>query len=397
MQNNSQDQNSRKSEEHKSRNVLLALGVIAFLVGIGLGLMIMPEALRTNHYPLMMLSIILPCIGTAFLYLAIKNRQLNTGIGETRLILDPPKPGLGGQLGAGFYLNPNEKNGFSSQAELIATLACYSTGSGPRNSSNHRSASISTIWKDKAPFYQKQTAKGIEASVVFDLPHTGHASNESNISWELMVEGSLDNLGEFQRTWAVEVTDAPEQLKSSIKIPNEFRQRYELQENQNALINFEKNIKVTNDANYIDFSSRLIPKVIAIIGIVFGVVFASFGDATFMLIGISIAAAAFIAGGMVTDIKIDKERHLLYSRKKFFGFTTSNYEGEIKSPDQFTVDEFSGKNPDGNPSGIYSVNFRAGDTTVKLAGLIEGERAANAIRERIVSQLFSEETQALAA
>jgi len=93
-----------KSSEYSSRNNVLVLGMVVFATGIGLCAMLLPDALSLKNYPVIAVSLAVFFIGVASLYLAAMNKKSAARIGQTLLFLDPPKPGIGGQLGGSFIL-----------------------------------------------------------------------------------------------------------------------------------------------------------------------------------------------------------------------------------------------------------------------------------------------------
>ncbi len=333
-----------KSAEYSSLNMTLALAVFVLLVGCSICAAIMPDALQNRHYPMIMFMASLPCIGIAGLWLALKNRTKQTQFGQTRLLLDPEIPGIGGQLGGRFTLTSKDhKHQFKSQPNLLATLSCIKASGSGDHDRNGGGVSVNILWQNTQPVFLAQSANGLEATFVIELPDSCKSSNASDINWQVRVEGDFEQFGEFSRTWDVYIDDEASQ-STSVNIPLNFSEHFETKERKKAEIESVKAIPLKTDENHIKFSSQWLSKGAGTAGVIFGAILGSIGilinggpNFIFMLLGLGVAAASIYAANKKTRIAIEKKSQTISVYHELFGQSSLAYEGKITSPEQFTL------------------------------------------------------------
>ncbi len=185
-----------KSEQKTERWFLILLGGLFFIVGAGTLLFFLPDAIRDQEYGVLF-SLLFVFAGAGFLYHAFKFHQAYRRFGPTPLFLDPLYPSVGGQLGGRFSIDvQNIINNVSSKKPHWATLAC--TRKSRTRKKDHTSYEV--LWQDGGPVYLKQTARGVEASFMFDIPITCTATQDlnrhSSIEWKVTVKAGFSTLAQ---------------------------------------------------------------------------------------------------------------------------------------------------------------------------------------------------------
>lgn len=387
------------SVENSSKRRLLVLGAIVLVVGATLSYALAAEALRSSNPVLGALSVALGLIGLASMHLALKNNKTFKTFGPTALLLDPPKPGIGGQLGASFSLQPKlQNNTFAPAAELTATLTCIQY-SQTRSNGETSCASILVLWQETIPVFQTQTAKGIDAQLVIDLPENSLSGDDQNISWELLVEGDFGKPGQLSRTWNINIEETAVQKKSTLNIPAKLINSYETKAQNQADAESSKNIPINDDGVSVDLTSRGLPRGAEVVGCIFGVAFMTIGffimkdgdvsfGAIFAFFGMIGFGLALLGAGKKIEVNINKNTRVFNLSNTFFGITTSSYEAKVTGSDQFIIKNATGSEAAGGSAGYYNVCFDNDGEIINLRTWIEGERAAKALRNRIAEELF---------
>ncbi|PCI73301.1 MAG: hypothetical protein COB38_00975 [Gammaproteobacteria bacterium] len=193
--------------------VLALLGGLFFIVGVWASVHFLPDSIRSGEYSDLFLLLFV-FAGIGLLYAALKQIQAYKRFGATPLFLDPSVPSLGGHLGGRFSINSQDiDQNASSTTPFCAKITCT------RRDKNRDHTTYEVIWQDKGPVHLKQTAHGVDASFVFNIPNTCKATQElsrrlssstrSFIEWQVSAEGdfSTSSLGKFERNWAVVVED----------------------------------------------------------------------------------------------------------------------------------------------------------------------------------------------
>lgn len=268
--------------------------------------------------------------------------------------------------------------------------------SGSFDHEKNRSGSAAIVWQNQTAVFQQMVSDGTKLSFVFDVPASCVSSIDSEIQWQVIVEGYIEGLGTFTRTWEVALDENPQE--SSLHIPLDFTEKYEKKEQQKAYQASEKNISSISDDQHFEYSTRTISTGSGIAGFVIATMIGAIGAYTFMqgwgagvvfiLVGVAGAAASVYAANKVIQIKIDKQQHTLLVDQRLFGINRSTQQLQISSPEQFVVEELGGGEEEDNQISMYTVKFIADGVSIKLSGWIEGDRAAKALRDRVVEQIY---------
>jgi len=272
----------------KTENLTLAfIGGFFFVVGLALTVFFLPKALRAGEYGALSMLLFL-IVGGALLYHCLLIYRAYKRFGPTPLLLDPPQPGVGGQLGGRLNLySPGIGYKTDTHAQLQARLTCS------RKQRSKNNTSYSVLWQEDVPAYIKQTALGVEISFLFDIPDScipsEDLSHSSSIEWNVSIEGefSSGDLGKFERDWQVVVRDraalASQAASQAASIPQSFMQNNEQLSNQRAKASALKQVPVFVDGQYINVHRKSGRRVGAkILALLLGVVLLGVGIITVM-------------------------------------------------------------------------------------------------------------------
>jgi len=413
-------ENREKAREHqndigircneKASYLLLAiLGSLLFVAGTIISLIAIPDAIRKGEYETLV-SVLFAFVGIAIMYHAHKIYRGFRKFGPTPLFLDPPAPGVGGQLGGIFSID-NTKAGQSLRADtsLRALLTCkQKTGRG-------KNKFITTIWQEASPIYLTQMPQGVKGQFLFDVPGDCHPSKDwehntsihweadSAIVWNVSIEGDFKHadVGKIDRSWNVNVADAPAAASQLLSIPEPFLNKAKELTRARAQSSAREQIPITEDAQYIEVLSNAGRHVktslsLFIVGLMFAIggVFA-FLDGwwpglLFLAVGaIAIVYSIFIIGKSV-EVKIEKQTNILYSRQSWFGFVYSLQQGKLRDASQFSVKKIASQTIGKKYTGFYTLIFHCDDKDILVADQIAGKHPAEALKECILKRCFSE-------
>jgi len=184
----------------------------------------LPDALRNGDYAALF-GLVFVLVGLVFIVIAIKQWLDYRRLGAIPLFLHPIEPGVGGQLGGNFSINiESADHQFNSSNSLLATLACKlidTTG---------EDTTFDIKWQAEAPVHLKQTAHGIEASFLFDIPSnckpTQRMSRGIDIVWSVEVSGNIgiSGLVKFKRSWIVHVARNATQATGALSTLHSYLQ-----------------------------------------------------------------------------------------------------------------------------------------------------------------------------
>jgi len=389
------------SNQKSGYGLLVALGGFFFAVGLALSAFVLPEALRNREFgALGMLIFVIG--GAGILYHAISINRAYKRFGPTPLMLDPPQPGVGGQLGGRFNIDaPGIGYKTGPYTQLHARLTC----SRKRKSKDNTSYSV--LWREEAPVYLKQTASGVDTSFLFEIPDNCAPSAELNqntsIEWNVSVEGEFDtgDLGKFERDWQVVVEDRAAQASHVLSIPQSFIQNNEQLSDDRAKNSALEQVPVTVEGRYINIHSTLGLRIVErIVGVLFGVVFLGIGIITvmqswlpgylFLLFGLYATYHTVKSLGKSINVRIDKVSKLLHTQERWFGFVYARHQSRIVTSGQFklklTLRSISSK----KLTERYALNFHSDEKTIRIADGIEGKFEAAALKDAIVDFCFDQ-------
>lgn len=387
---------------------LAAFGGVFFLMGTGLSLVVLPDAIREGQYGALFI-LLFAVVGAGMIYHAFKVFRAYQRFGPTPLHLDPSAPGVGGQLGGQLTLVlPDTSLTAGTATELLARLTCT------RKSKSGDSTSRSIKWQEEAPVYLKRTASGIEASFLFEIPDSCTPTKEwnrgSSFDWRVTVHGEFNEpgLGKFERSWVVVVEEGAAQASNILSIPQSFLQKAKQTSEARAKASAINQVPVTEDAQYINVHSRagrdLTGKMFLML---FGAVFSAAGIFTimqswwpgyiFLLIGTAIFLSSLYILGKSIEVKINKDSWVLYTRESWCKVVYAHRQGDVVDPDQFRIRKTSSSSNGDKLTEYYAVYFESCGKTIRIADGIEGKKEAVALKDAIIECCFSDEQLAIAA
>lgn len=403
------EKNDGIESDQKTGSWLIAgFGAVFLVMGGGMSLLVLPDAIRDGEYGALFVLLFV-FVGAGIMYYAFKINRAYRRIGPTPLFLDPAVPGVGGQLGGKFtVLVPDGISASDRAPRLLAKLTCS------RKSKSGDSTSVSIKWQEEAPVYLKETARGIEASFLFEIPETCSPSkdwsNRSSIDWSVSVEGEFSepSIGKLERSWGVEVEDSAAQVGSVISIPQSFLNEAQQRSQARAKASALEQILVSEDDEYINVHSKAGRGVGSkLLLMLFGAIFGGVGVFTildnwwpgyiFLLVGGAIFFMSIFILGKAIEVKIDKGSYVLYTRSSWFGFVYAHGQADVLDPQQFKEKLTSSSSTHNKLTEYYAVYIESNGKKVRVADGIEGKKEALALIEAIVNRCFSEEEQALAA
>lgn len=387
------------SDQKIGRWIVAAFGGVFFVIGGGLSLIVLPDAIREEEYAALFILLFV-LVGVGIIYHAFKLNRAYRRFGPTPLFLDPSLPGVGGQLGGRFSINAldiGHKTG--SAPQLRARLICT------RKSKSGKSTYKSAKWQEEAPVYLRQTAKGIDASFLFDIPHSCTPSKEwrqgSSIEWNVTVEGEFGTSGidKFERNWGIVVEDSAAQASNVLSIPQNFIDTAKKKTAERITTSALNQVPVTEDTQYINVHSKAGRDLGGkIVGVLFGAIFAGTGIFTitqnwwpgyiFVLVGGVIVLFSLYILGKSIEVKIDKNLRVLYTRESWFGLVYVNRQGDVIYADQFKINHTSSSSTNSRTTEHYAVDFKSNGETIRIADGIDGKKQALALKDAIANRCF---------
>lgn len=388
--------------------VIAAFGGVFLVFGGGMSLIVLPDAIRNGQYAALFV-LVFAFIGAAIVYHAFKLNRAYRRFGPTPMFLDPAVPGVGGQLGGQFSVNaPGICVKACPATELRARLTCT------RKSKSGKSTSYSVKWQEEAPVYVIDTANGVDASFLFEIPDSCTPSKEwsrgSSIEWNVTVEGEFGStgLGKFERCWEVDVEDSAAEASNVLRIPQSFLQKATQRTDDRVKTSALDQVLIVEDNQYLTVHSKAGRHLGAkIVGMLFGAVFAGMGIFTilqnwwpgyiFLLVGSAIGFISLFTLGKSIKVVIDKDSRVLYTRESWFGLAYARRQGDVLDPHQFKIKNTSSSSTHNKVTEYYAVNFEIDGNTIRIADGIEGKKEALALKDAIVNRSFNEEQQSLPA
>lgn len=387
------------SDEKSSGWVRLIFGGLLFVSGVALSLFVLPDAISEKEYVALFVLLFVP-VGAGIVYHGLNVIQAYRRFGPTPLFLDPSLPGVGGQLGGRFNIGLQDTSfNAGRDTHLQAILTCI------RKTKFRRRTLRDVVWHAEAPVFMKQTAIGVEATFLFDIPISCIPSKDwsqrSSIMWKVSVGGEFNNpdLRKFERSWKVFVDERATRASRISTVSQSFIET----EKQNTEVLAEKSIlaqvPVTEDARYVKvqaLAGRNSSGTLS--GILVGAIFAAIGVFTIQvnwfvgvlmaLIGMAAAFYYLYVMGKSINVEIDKHSRLLMTQESWFGFKFAEHQSEIVSPDQIKIRKVSGSKSATEIIEIFVVEFTSAEKTIRIADGIEGKTEALALTSAIVDRCF---------
>jgi len=315
---------------------------------------------------------------------------------------------VGGQLGGRFSSNAQGLFQRGAAPVVHATITCNRVRRSGDNTT------YSNMWQHETPVYLVQTAKGVDASFIFDIPDhcqpTSEWSNHSAIEWNIRIEGEFGDAGKLVRNWEVNVQENSDQLQSTVNIPEIFLHKAKQQQEKRATAVALDQVPVTEDSHYISVHSKAGRNLVSwLLCMLFGAIFTAVGIFTvtqnwwpgyiFILVGSAFALGSLYALGKSIEVKIDKETRILYTRESWFGIKYKQNEAEVFDPLQFKPKMTSSSNTRDKVTEYYAINFESTDKNIRIADGLAGKPQALALINAITERLFGTEpdTPSLAA
>lgn len=387
------------SSEKQGSLFLAAFGLAFLTMGIGASWAVLPKAIESGEY-LSLIVLLFVFAGVWLMATAFKGIHDYRRFGDVSLFLDPSFPGVGGQLGGRFSIKmPGLDSQMGSSAHLMATLICNRVDSAGEDTSYTR------LWQKQLPVNLKQTAKGIDASFLFDIPDTGQHSqdlgNSKTIVWSVVVEGDfgVQGLGEFQRSWDVLVEQHATQRSRVASIPQGLLDKAEERSALRAKNKVLKQVQIEEDSHVVVIRSNICdffgPTFLGFVvgfsflaaGVLIVLEGANFGY-FFGGLGGLVGFLCLYALGKSIRVTIDKQAQLLSTRVSWFGIVIRRRQGNLKGPHQFELKSISTTNSDKGSTESFTLNFKADGKTIQIVENIEGEKEALALKQAIAERAF---------
>lgn len=181
------------------------------------------------------LFMLFPMISIGLLYFTIKTTKQWLIFGNTLLRLDPFPGSIGGQVGGIISINKLHETNAGFRIELSCTRSTRSTGNGifigNNDHSNKSREYRETIWIRHINAVQTRTAKGIDISFKFNVPHnlpstelttseqrTIFRCSQEHIVWELKLT-SKTKIGKLDRKFEIPVFNTGEHYSQNAETP----------------------------------------------------------------------------------------------------------------------------------------------------------------------------------
>lgn len=396
------------SDQKISSWLLAAFGGAFFVLGSGISLIALPEAISKGEYGVLSVLIFV-LVGAGIMFHAFKINRAYRRFGPTPLFLDPMVPGVGGQLGGRFSINASGIDHTSHSAiQLQARLTCIRKTKAGKTTRYH------TQWQEETSVYLKQTAKGIEASFLFDIAKACSPSQKwsrgSSIEWKVTVNGDFNSekLGMFERSWEIIVEDNAAQASNILNIPESFIEEAKQKTDSRVKTSALGQVPVTEDGQYIIVDSKAGRHTGSkLVGLLVGAVFVGVAVFTisqgwwpgyfFIPLGVGILVGSLYVLGKSIGVIIDKSSRVLHTQESWFGYVYANHQADVLDADQFTIRNTSSSGNHTQTTYYYVLEFTSGSKKIRIADGIEGEREALALKDAIVNRCFDEEQYGLAA
>jgi len=292
--------------------------------------------------------------------------------------------------------------------QFIARLLCTSKYKSGKNTRS------SVRWQKETPVYLTQTASGVEAVFLFDIPDDCKPSKEwkdsSGIDWSVVVEGDFNHadFGIFIRSWDVIVEATPAHASRMLSINESTALAAENKLEQKAETAALSQIPISEDSRTIRIVSSASREMGGkFLGLLFGVIFCGVGVFTimdnwwpgyvFVLIGGLIAFASLFIMGKSIEVRIDKHSRVLRTQERWLGIPYAKREGKLLSSAQFELRNTSSTTGAKRVTKYYALNFVTNGKAIRIADTIKGEIEAEALKASIIDRCFGSETFASAA
>ena len=399
----------------KSEYWLLApLGGFFFVVGTYVSITSLPDALSKDEYSELFVLIFV-FGGAGLLYMAFSGIQAYRRFGPTPLFLDPPLPGVGGQLGGRFSIyTKNVEPCASSTTELWVRLVCTRhTRRRSCSCSNKKSGSPEILSDIGCPVYLTQNAQGLDAEFVFNIPDSciptqkntkaistsGRSKLRITVDWKLIVEGdfSTSGLGKFTRTWKIDVGENAAQVIQDFNSVQNFQRESKKNLEDRAITSILDRVLVTGDSKCINVNSKpgqaanggketlLIGAVTCLIGSLIIIENSWLFGALFALIGGYVFLHVLYHLGKSIEVKFDKRSRLLATNESWFGHVYARHQSNVLDPDQFSIRLTSVVIRNNKKTELYAVEFKSENKAIRLADNIEGKTTALVLLEAIAA------------
>jgi len=376
-----------------------AFGSVFLIMGGGMSIIALPDALRKGEYGALVLLLFV-LVGVGFIAFAFKNWLAYKKFGPSPLLLNPQSPGVGGQLGGQFDVHiTGTGHAMASSTPMMARLTC----THKRKSGKHTDRRIE--WQQEIPVLVDMTATGIRGTFVFDIHDNCRPTEEINhresYKWDVAVEGDFSFIGkgEFKRSWPVVVEHENATKKSDLRIPQNFIDDAEERSEDRAKQSVLTDILVSEDAQSVTIVSQAGRNpIFKLFGILMGAVFLGIGvlivkDGGWAgyLIGAAGSLMAFFSlrslGRSMIAI-IDKGARTIQVKYKWCGIRYARFEGKVTDEDQFRTKLTSTSTSGSKVTEFHLLEFAAVGKTLRIADGIAGKLEANALRQSIVERLF---------
>ncbi len=386
------------SSEKYEHWITLFIGVVTTAICVTLSVSVLPDALRDGEYGAAFLLLFV-VVGLGLIFYAFKRHQAFRRVGPTPLFLDPFAPGVGGELGGHFSITvANITELANTKAPLHATLQC--TRITRSKSRNNRSSNRTVQWQKVAPVYVKQTADGLNGQFLFEIPSdcapTEDLSDRESIEWAVVVEGEFTSasLGQFERSWVVNVGDIGARAGGRVNIPAGFLEKERQASEERVLAAAIEQVPVTEDSQNLYIYSRASQSPKSTLAAAFvGILFAGYGLFTavqgwgagyiFICIGGAVTMLLLFWVGKSVDVKIDKKSLVLFTQHKWFGYVYAKHQGVVADDDQFIIRHTMTKSTKTKSFEYYAINFKADKKTIRIVDGIEGKHHALALIQTV--------------
>jgi len=402
--------------ERSKVTTLLANGIVWSVVGIGILVMVLPDALRNSSYETPLAFSVFLLIGIVMGSIGLYKQKVLKRFGLTPLYLDPTTPGIGGELGGYFKLNGvNISNAEAFAKPLIAKLSCSAL------KKKGKYTKLEIVWQKDIPLFLEQTDESTKASFLFDVPDSCEPSrrwsfNKPISQWGVQAYGDLSasGYGQFKRTWRIEVKAQAAKASRTLELPENFIASADESVEQTIMKSVVKQFPVATeeDTLTIDSKAGLIMEsqgVLIFAALIFGGFGGFLGFSTGGVIGTIMGTIAVLVGlfcggafihavGAAIKTKIDTKHQVVEVTNSCYGFVYANHEATLLYPDQITVKVTGGHATDTEKVEYCSVIFTdTDDSKITLAKEIKGRQEAETIATLIQSKCFPDEELAAAA
>lgn len=411
------------SVQRSEFRLIAGIGVLFLIIGTSTSILFLPDALSKGEYGLLMLPLFV-FAGATMLYAAFREVQAYRRFGPTPLFLDPVAPGVGGQLGGRFSINARDIDPeASSTTQLWIRLVCTRYTRRRRRPGRDKIGSTKEVLLNiGCPVYLTQTAQGLDASFVFDIPDnciatleptnsgkpyfgvsiqginfSGKSNLRVSVDWKLLVEGDFRTsaLGKFRRAWEVVVGENAAQALQEFNIPQNFERESRQKSEDTAITTVLDRVSVTGDSQTINVNSKpgqaanggklmlLIGIVTLLIGTFLITLNSWFFGSLFTIIGGYMFLHVFYRLGKSIDVKFDKQSRVLATKESWFGRVYATHQGNVLNTEQFNIRLTSVVTRNNKKTELYAVEFKSGDKAIRIADEIEGKTTALALVDAI--------------